>query len=676
MGRLVPGCRLRPTALVGRSGQRSSPGRASGSSLFIGASRVPVRQPWQSTVASLASLVFGRALLLTPFVAGLYLVAHIGGPGQSAFEELVFGSFLSVVLTALACGALYWAARFFVRLGLALRPRGARRAMEADARAPIVFLRPFDEDGQARTRHDLRDDDSFGRVGTVMMRHVIPYAAEIRLLVKFYFGLDDPTLEEELESYFSWYGPFVAIGRPGEQLSTAGAARMYVSDDDWQAEVLALVDRAGFVVWQAGPSAGTMWELERLVERLEPSRLMLIIPDPMTRPAAFEGVKGKIDDALPRPLPEFVTRTNFVLFDDDWSPRGHPFIERLGLDLALSASPLDLPESFQMITPMLRREAASALPRLSLFGVLNFSTALAMPVLMVMLALGFDDWVERCEVVQAGARDWRLLQAAGRIEPRALAALRTSVKQASDTPGRALCVAAWGLPESAEAGAAASAVALENLDAWADEVVLGVRTPDEVRTALESIRSVPALDRWASMQERIRSLMAGGTVFLRIDGLRDASRANPGMDFVILGMLPALEERFRLGLQAMLGIERLLPIGNLPDVGAPLPDEQLLVARIAVSWAEAGDEATGGPVRYPESIGVELESSCLAGRRVGIALAGEAPMLESGSGGAPGFLDPNATRGVEMLLDLLATAPERLGAEGAQWEASCAAPSR
>ena len=29
-------------------------------------------------------------------------------------------------------------------------------------------------------------------------------------------------------------GPVLAIGRPGEKLAHLGAARLYVSDDDWQ----------------------------------------------------------------------------------------------------------------------------------------------------------------------------------------------------------------------------------------------------------------------------------------------------------------------------------------------------------------------------------------------------------------------------------------------------------
>ena len=39
------------------------------------------------------------------------------------------------------------------------------------------------------------------------------------------------------------FGPFVAIGRPGEEVSEIGAARMYVEDDDWEVVVSDLLNR-------------------------------------------------------------------------------------------------------------------------------------------------------------------------------------------------------------------------------------------------------------------------------------------------------------------------------------------------------------------------------------------------------------------------------------------------
>ena len=51
------------------------------------------------------------------------------------------------------------------------------------------------------------------------------------------------TPEEELAGILRCFGPFVAIGRPGEEVSEIGAARMYVEDDDWEVVVSDLLNR-------------------------------------------------------------------------------------------------------------------------------------------------------------------------------------------------------------------------------------------------------------------------------------------------------------------------------------------------------------------------------------------------------------------------------------------------
>ena len=58
-------------------------------------------------------------------------------------------------------------------------------------------------------------------------------------LIKLILNVESYTSEEQFGKAFRRCGPFVAIGRPGETLSTAGADRMYVDDDEWQRTVLA-----------------------------------------------------------------------------------------------------------------------------------------------------------------------------------------------------------------------------------------------------------------------------------------------------------------------------------------------------------------------------------------------------------------------------------------------------
>ena len=45
------------------------------------------------------------------------------------------------------------------------------------------------------------------------------------------------TPEQELADILEHVGPVVAVGKPGEPLPELGAARLYVSHDEWQGKV-------------------------------------------------------------------------------------------------------------------------------------------------------------------------------------------------------------------------------------------------------------------------------------------------------------------------------------------------------------------------------------------------------------------------------------------------------
>jgi len=84
--------------------------------------------------------------------------------------------------------------------GHKLRTRDANDLLKADKRQPVLYLRPFHNDGE-----------------------------------KF---------EQNLAKIVTKIGPFIAIGKPGEKLSTLGANRMYVSNSEWQQKVLKLMKQS------------------------------------------------------------------------------------------------------------------------------------------------------------------------------------------------------------------------------------------------------------------------------------------------------------------------------------------------------------------------------------------------------------------------------------------------
>jgi hypothetical protein len=86
------------------------------------------------------------------------------------------------------------------------------------------------------------------------------------------------TNEMVLANALSALGPCVAIGRPGETVSEPGAARIYVSQSSWQERVSELVSSARLVVICVRSSAGLLWEIEHVCERLEPHKIVFYIP--------------------------------------------------------------------------------------------------------------------------------------------------------------------------------------------------------------------------------------------------------------------------------------------------------------------------------------------------------------------------------------------------------------
>lgn len=60
------------------------------------------------------------------------------------------------------------------------------------------------------------------------------------------------TEEGEIAEFVKSIGPLVAIGRPGEELSFFGAARIYAGARDWKKRVRRLLSKAPLVIVRAG----------------------------------------------------------------------------------------------------------------------------------------------------------------------------------------------------------------------------------------------------------------------------------------------------------------------------------------------------------------------------------------------------------------------------------------
>jgi hypothetical protein len=133
----------------------------------------------------------------------------------------------------------------------------SRSMREQDRRKPVLFLRSFVDDELTVSR-TVRVLDGWQRI-------------ELRF-------------EEAIANELAHYGPFLAIGRPGEWLPRTGAAREYVGEDEWRSRVSALADEALVVVVSLGRSEGMEWELRHLIARGQIGKVIVFIPPRGHRP--------------------------------------------------------------------------------------------------------------------------------------------------------------------------------------------------------------------------------------------------------------------------------------------------------------------------------------------------------------------------------------------------------
>jgi hypothetical protein len=232
-------------------------------------------------------------------------------------------------------GWLLWLpAAAVMYLGYRLSLVDPRQADDRAAQRPILYLRAFDDDHKT----NLQPPSQWN-----IVRGVAPHTSGRRPwlarlvnewwtgLIRKFFNKGVDTAEEQLAHYFSKFGPFVAIGRPGEPLPSPGAERIYVRDEEWQQAVLERLDRCQAVVLQPGRSSGIWWEVQQTLARVEPFRILVCLVNFRDRPEDWEEFRLRVEPLLggmptlrPVPLPRsvpFLDEFSFLYFERDWTVR-------------------------------------------------------------------------------------------------------------------------------------------------------------------------------------------------------------------------------------------------------------------------------------------------------------------------------------------------------------------
>ena len=166
------------------------------------------------------------------------------------------------------------------RAGLSLLSRDARQLLTITQLPTVLYLRAFIDDVASRSL--------------------------------------ESSAEEVLSTVFagSQIGTMVAIGRPGEALQTAGAARLYVGAD-WQDHVRELMERAKLVVLRVGSSEGVWWEIDEALRKVAPPRLLIWMP---SNPVDRARLQARLSDYFDEAIPEHFETADFLWFNPDGRP--------------------------------------------------------------------------------------------------------------------------------------------------------------------------------------------------------------------------------------------------------------------------------------------------------------------------------------------------------------------
>jgi hypothetical protein len=181
-----------------------------------------------------------RTAAIVYIVLGVLIIA-LGIPGLLASRST------GIIPIFLVFGAGF---ALFTRARRLMQPT-AEIARANDPRPPILFLRSF------------QDDKAKARVLVRIMG--LPSYQRFRF-------------EEALGLRMRDFGPFLAVGEPGEGLPQLGAARAYLSDDQWQQAVVSWIRESKLIVLLCGPTHWISWEMQNIIKHKRLNRLLLLLP--------------------------------------------------------------------------------------------------------------------------------------------------------------------------------------------------------------------------------------------------------------------------------------------------------------------------------------------------------------------------------------------------------------
>jgi lipoprotein signal peptidase len=121
------------------------------------------------------------------------------------------------------------------------------------------------------------------------------------------------TFERALTAIVDHRGPVIALGSPSDVVQPLGAARDYVSDDQWKARFAELKAQTTLIVVLADDTASVRYEIADIARTGEFDRLLIVVP---RQPEVWAVLRADFDF-----LPEIDEKTVAVQFDRAGTPK-------------------------------------------------------------------------------------------------------------------------------------------------------------------------------------------------------------------------------------------------------------------------------------------------------------------------------------------------------------------
>ncbi len=212
--------------------------------------------PKRRLLLGLLVSLFGHILFYFGFLCLATTLAYALLLPVSYFVEpqLFHAYILTLPIVAPGLLALPFGAQMVI-YGRRMRVKNALTVLSTDHRPHVLYLRSFDDedlpDPTFRSPFHLQN----------LPNPFIPKRYEERLA---------PTLRR--------IGPVVSIGKPGEQRSELGTARVYVHDKEWQSAIRYFAKNAGAVLIVIGHTHSLWWEIEFVLANVQRERLLFFFP--------------------------------------------------------------------------------------------------------------------------------------------------------------------------------------------------------------------------------------------------------------------------------------------------------------------------------------------------------------------------------------------------------------